>query len=162
MPTTSPVQRRQCLYDQRYLHGGSCVGRRAGARRQSLYKRFLQSGQRVCAHQQPSSCDDANVCDQRSLHTKPCVGHALTNDGNLARPTLAARQWMRYTDNALRRRQRCTINDTCSAGACMGGSPPTVTTQTCTTTATRDGCVHTRNTAPCNDGSALRRYLFSR
>ena len=51
----------------------------------------------------------------------------------------------------------CTTNDTCSSGACVGGSPPNcddsnVCTDDSCNSAT--GCVNTNNTNPCDDSNA--------
>ncbi len=51
----------------------------------------------------------------------------------------------------------CTTNDACSNGACVGGAPlgcddgNVCTDDTCDAA---NGCVHTNNTAPCDDGDA--------
>ncbi len=51
----------------------------------------------------------------------------------------------------------CTTEDTCSAGACVGGPAPDCDDgEGCTTDDCSDpvGCTHTDNTDPCDDGSA--------
>ncbi len=84
------------------------------------------------------SCDDANVCSTDSCNPATGCVHANNtascNDGNA-----------------------CTTADTCSGGACIGGSAPNCndgnvcTTDSCSASA---GCVHANNTASCNDGNA--------
>jgi hypothetical protein len=85
------------------------------------------------------SCDDDNPCtdDTCDPDSRKCVhvdNTAACDDGNA-----------------------CTTNDTCSAGKCVGGAPPSCDDANPCTTDTCDsvkGCVHADNTDPCNDNNA--------
>ncbi len=84
------------------------------------------------------SCDDGNDCTDDTC--SPSTGCAHTNnkaacsDGNA-----------------------CTLNDTCSAGRCVGGPAPNCddgnvcTDDSCNATT---GCVHANNALPCSDGNS--------
>ncbi len=86
----------------------------------------------------PRSCDDGNLCTDDACRPETgCVhtaNRAPCDDANA-----------------------CTTHDTCAGGQCVGGAPLGCDDgNLCTDDACRPetGCVHTPNTAPCNDGDA--------
>ena len=92
----------------------------------------------VCVAGPPPDCDDDNPCTDDSCNPSSGCVHvdnvAACNDGNV-----------------------CTTNDACSAGACVGGTPPVCNDGNVCTTDTCDpllGCVFTDNNALCDDGNA--------
>jgi hypothetical protein len=92
----------------------------------------------ACLGGSAPNCDDANVCTTDSCNPSTGCVHANNtascNDGNA-----------------------CTTADTCSGGACIGGSAPNCNDgNVCTTDSCNPstGCVHANNTASCNDGNA--------
>src|SRR5206468_1573065 len=90
-----------------------------------------------CVGGPPPNCNDGNVCTDDSCN--PASGCVHTNntdscdDGNA-----------------------CTTGDTCSGGSCVGGPPPNCNDgNVCTDDSCNpaSGCVHTNNTASCDDGT---------
>src|SRR5205807_1447118 len=91
----------------------------------------------TCVGGPPLNCDDGNGCTTDSCNPATgCVhtpNRAPCNDGNA-----------------------CTTGDTCANGSCAGGAPPNCNDANVCTDDSCDpatGCVHTSNTAPCNDGT---------
>jgi cysteine-rich repeat protein len=91
----------------------------------------------MCTSGTPLHCNDNNDCTDDSCD--PVNGCTFTpnthtcDDGNA-----------------------CTTNDACSGGHCVGGPPPDCNNHNVCTTDTCDpakGCVHTPNTAFCDDGN---------
>ncbi len=90
-----------------------------------------------CSHTpEPAACDDGNPCTIDSCDPATGCAHADSNE---------------QCDD----QNACTLNDQCIAGTCVGGPPPDCddgnlcTTDSCST---KDGCIHSVNSAPCNDG----------
>jgi hypothetical protein len=92
----------------------------------------------VCVGGAPPNCDDGNVCTDDSCD--PATGCVNTNN-------VAA------CDDG----DACTTGDTCSAGICVGGTPPDCDDGNICTDDSCDpatGCVNTNNVAACDDGNA--------
>ena len=84
------------------------------------------------------NCNDSNVCTDDSCDD---VADQCVHANNTASC---------YDGNA------CTTNDSCSGGNCVGGPPLNCNdTNVCTNDSCNPttGCVHTNNTAPCEDGN---------
>jgi uncharacterized repeat protein (TIGR01451 family) len=113
-------------------------------------------GPKVCACQSNADCDDHN----------PCTDDACQNPGTPTAACTHVNNTAPCSDGNV-----CTGPDTCSAGVCVGG-PKVCACQSnadcddhnpCTDDACQNpgtptaACVHTNNTAPCNDGNACTR-----
>jgi len=92
----------------------------------------------LCSGSNAPDCDDGNPCTTDTCDSaRGCVhtnNTAACDDGNA-----------------------CTTGDVCSAGVCKGGAAPSCNDANGCTTDTCDparGCVHTNNTAACDDGNA--------
>lgn len=90
----------------------------------------------ACVVVRPRNCDDGNLCtDDTCDSASGCV----------------------YANNTLpcSDADACTTNDTCTAGACLGGPPPNCDDgNVCTNEDGCDvitGCLHSFNTGPCDD-----------
>ncbi|TFH24133.1 MAG: hypothetical protein E4H03_04410 [Myxococcales bacterium] len=91
-----------------------------------------------CAGSTPPNCDDSNVCTNDSC--SPATGCVNANN---AAPC----------DDG----DACTTVDQCAGGTCTGSAPPNCgDSNLCTDDSCNPatGCVHTDNTAPCNDADA--------
>ena len=92
----------------------------------------------VCVGGPGLNCNDANVCTDDACN--PAFG--CVNTANTASCT---------DGNA------CTTTDSCAGGTCVGGPPPNCNDANVCTDDSCDpatGCVHTPNTAPCDDANA--------
>ena len=92
----------------------------------------------ACVSGGPTNCDDNNVCTDDSCNPSSGCVHTNNNDpcddGNA-----------------------CTTADACSGGTCLGGPPLDCNDNNVCTDDSCDsgsGCVHTNNTALCDDGNA--------
>ncbi len=93
---------------------------------------------RLCVGGPALNCDDGNVCTDDSCN--PATGCVHTNNSAPCSDGSA-----------------CTTADTCSGGLCVGGPAPNCDdSNPCTDDSCNPatGCVHTNNTAPCNDANA--------
>ncbi len=90
----------------------------------------------LCAGGPALNCDDSNPCTDDSCN--PATGCVHTNNTAPCDDGSA-----------------CTTNDTCSGGLCVGGPAPNCDdSNPCTDDSCNPatGCVHTNNTASCDDG----------
>ncbi len=117
-----------------------------------------------CTHtNNAASCDDGNACTTTDTCSGgTCVGgpaadcndnNGCTDDGcNPANGCTHVNNNDPCSDG-----NACTTNDTCSAGACVGGAPPDCNdSNACTNDSCNaaSGCEHVNNNNPCDDGSA--------
>ena len=124
-----------------------------------------QSGLCTAGTNAPSgtTCNDSSLCttSDQCNGSGSCVGAPVTcNDGNVCttdgcNPATGCTT----TNNTLpcNDSNACTTSDTCSAGSCVGGSPPNCNDgNVCTTDGCNpaSGCTATPNTLPCNDSNA--------
>src|SRR5439155_1379076 len=117
-----------------------------------------------CAHAtNPRPCTDGNACTTSgACRGGRCVGGAGPNcdDGNACTDdTCSPSTGCAHTNNTApcNDGNACTTNDACSGGRCVGGPAPNCNDGNGCTDDGCDlatGCVHTNNTAPCNDGNA--------
>ncbi len=117
-----------------------------------------------CMHLVNSSpCDDGNVCTTGdTCEMGECVGNEAfsCNDNNpCTDDTCDPKTGCEFTPNsaACDDGNKCTENDLCANGTCLGADPVdcdddnVCTNDSCSP---KLGCVHTFNTAPCNDADA--------
>ncbi len=117
-----------------------------------------------CTHANNAApCDDGDVCTTNDACSGgACVGGAAPNcdDNNgCTDDSCDPVAGCLHTNNTApcNDADPCTTNDACSGGACVGGAAPNCDdANPCTDDACDPavGCVHTDNTAPCDDGNA--------
>ncbi len=117
---------------------------------------------RGCVHTNNSApCNDGNACTTSDTCSGGrCVGGAAPNcdDGNACTTdTCVPASGCAHTNHTApcNDGNACTTNDVCLGGACVGGPAPNCNDGNVCTDDTCDparGCVHTNNSAPCDDG----------
>ena len=120
-------------------------------------------GSGACKHSANTSpCNDGDACTtQDACAAGGCIGSAKLNCDDAKVCTDDAcnpASGCTHTDNTApcEDGNACTTNDTCAAGACLGGAAPDCNDKNvCTDDSCniKNGCEHVHNTAPCDDGS---------